>query len=161
MKYSIKYFALFLIIFSCSKVDEGVVSENAMVVSAREEASKIGIKILKKGGNAFDAMMATELALAVSYPSAGNIGGGGFMVYRMSDGTIGALDYRERAPIKSSRDMYLDDNGNIIVYQDNTRLYNVGRVQNSIAVTIKTMPFMNQRRVLRKLPQLPRDILIC
>ena len=114
MKYSIKYFVLFLIIFSCSKVDEGVVSENAMVVSAREEASKIGIKILKKGGNAFDAMMATELALAVSYPSAGNIGGGGFMVYRMSDGTIGALDYRERAPIKSSRDMYLDDNGNII-----------------------------------------------
>ena len=114
MKYSIKYFALFLIIFSCSKVDEGVVSENAMVVSAREEASKIGIKILKKGGNAFDAMMATELALAVSYPSAGNIGGGGFMVYRMSDGAIGALDYRERAPIKSSRDMYLDDNGNII-----------------------------------------------
>ena len=114
MKYSIKYFALFIIIFSCSKVDEGVVSENAMVVSAREEASKIGIKILKKGGNAFDAMMATELALAVSYPSAGNIGGGGFMVYRMSDGTIGALDYRERAPIKSSRDMYLDDNDNII-----------------------------------------------
>ena len=114
MKYSIKYFALFIIIFSCSKVDEGIVSENAMVVSAREEASKIGIKILKKGGNAFDAMMATELALAVSYPSAGNIGGGGFMVYRMSDGTIGALDYRERAPIKSSRDMYLDDNGNII-----------------------------------------------
>jgi len=114
LKYSIKYLALFLIIFSCSKVDEGVVSENAMVVSAREEASKIGIKILKKGGNAFDAMMATELALAVSYPSAGNIGGGGFMVYRMSDGTIGALDYRERAPIKSSRDMYLDDNGNII-----------------------------------------------
>ena len=103
-----------MVIFSCSKVDEGVVSENAMVVSAREEASKIGIKILKKGGNAFDAMMATELALAVSYPSAGNIGGGGFMVYRMSDGTIGALDYRERAPIKSSRDMYLDDNGNII-----------------------------------------------
>ncbi len=114
MKYSIKYFGLFLIIFSCSKVDEGVVSKNAMVVSAREEASKIGIKILKKGGNAFDAMMATELALAVSYPSAGNIGGGGFMVYRMSDGAIGALDYRERAPIKSSRDMYLDDNGNII-----------------------------------------------
>jgi len=114
LKYSIKYFALFLIIFSCSYVDEGVVSENAMVVSAREEASKIGIKILKKGGNAFDAMMATELALAVSYPSAGNIGGGGFMVYRMSDGTIGALDYRERAPIKSSRDMYLDDNDNII-----------------------------------------------
>ena len=57
-----------------------------MVVSAREEASRIGVEILKKGGNAFDAMMATELALAVSYPSAGNIGGGGFMVYRKSNG---------------------------------------------------------------------------
>ena len=85
-----------------------------MVVSAREEASRIGVEILKKGGNAFDAMMATELALAVSYPSAGNLGGGGFMVYRMANGNIGALDYRERAPINSSRDMYLDQNSNII-----------------------------------------------
>mgnify|MGYP001961124939 FL=1 len=85
-----------------------------MVVSAREEASRIGVEILKKGGNAFDAMMATELALAVSYPSAGNIGGGGFMVYRKSNGKTGALDYRERAPINSTRDMYLDQNNNII-----------------------------------------------
>ena len=85
-----------------------------MVVSAREEASKIGIEILKKGGNAFDAMMATELALAVSYPSAGNIGGGGFMVYRKSNGKTGALDYRERAPINSTHNMYLDKNNNII-----------------------------------------------
>tara|TARA_B100000524_G_scaffold344104_1_gene240964 strand:- start:2463 stop:4046 length:1584 start_codon:yes stop_codon:yes gene_type:complete len=85
-----------------------------MVVSAREEASKIGVEILKKGGNAFDAMMATELALAVSYPSAGNIGGGGFMIFRKNDGSIGALDYREKAPIKSSRDMFLDDKGKIV-----------------------------------------------
>ena len=85
-----------------------------MVVSARQEASKIGVDILKKGGNAFDAMLATELALAVSYPSAGNIGGGGFMVYRKSDGSTGALDYRERAPINSTRDMYLDENMEII-----------------------------------------------
>ena len=85
-----------------------------MVVSARQEASKIGVDILKKGGNAFDAMLATELALAVSYPSAGNIGGGGFMVYRKSDGSTGALDYRERAPINSTRDMYLDENMQII-----------------------------------------------
>ena len=85
-----------------------------MVVSARVEASRIGVEILKKDGNAFDAMMATELALAVSYPSAGNIGGGGFMVYRKDNGEIGALDYRERAPINSSRDMYLDQNSNII-----------------------------------------------
>jgi len=85
-----------------------------MVVSAREEASRIGVEILKKGGNAFDAMMGTELALAVSYPSAGNIGGGGFMVYRKSNGKTGALDYREKAPINSTRDMYLDRNDNII-----------------------------------------------
>ena len=99
---------------SCNKHNEGLISKNAMVVSAREEASRIGVEILKKGGNAFDAMMATELALAVSYPSAGNIGGGGFMVYRKSNGKTGALDYREKAPINSTRDMYLDENNNII-----------------------------------------------
>ena len=85
-----------------------------MVVSARIEASRIGTAILKKGGNAFDAMMATELALAVAYPYAGNIGGGGFMVYRKSNGEIGALDYREKAPLAATRDMYLDHDGNII-----------------------------------------------
>ena len=85
-----------------------------MVVSARQEASKIGADVLKKGGNAFDAMLATELALAVSYPSAGNIGGGGFMVYRKSDGSTGALDYREKASINSTSDMYLDENMEII-----------------------------------------------
>ena len=93
---------------------KGLVTEKAMIVSARVEASKIGIKILKKGGNAFDAMMATELALAVSYPVAGNIGGGGFMIYRKSDGEIGALDYREKAPLAASKDMYLDNEDNII-----------------------------------------------
>ena len=92
----------------------GLVTEKAMVVSARIEASKIGTEILKKGGNAFDAMMATELALAVSYPVAGNIGGGGFMVYRKNNGEIGALDYREKAPLAASKDMYLDLEGNII-----------------------------------------------
>ena len=92
----------------------GLVTEKAMVVSARIEASTIGTEILKKGGNAFDAMMATELALAVSYPVAGNIGGGGFMVYRKNNGEIGALDYREKAPLAASKDMYLDREGNII-----------------------------------------------
>lgn len=92
----------------------GVTADKAMVVSAREEASKIGVQIMKNGGNAFDAMMATELALAVAYPYAGNIGGGGFMVYRKSDGEIGALDYREKAPLAASRDMYLDEEGNVI-----------------------------------------------
>ena len=92
----------------------GLTTQKAMVVSARIEASSIGTAILKKGGNAFDAMMATELALAVAYPYAGNIGGGGFMVYRKNNGEIGALDYREKAPLAATRDMYLDNDGNII-----------------------------------------------
>jgi len=91
-----------------------VISDSAMVVSARSEASMIGLKIMKKGGTAFDAMIATDLALTVSYPFAGNIGGGGFMVYRTKDGKTGALDYREKAPLRASRNMYLDKNGNVI-----------------------------------------------
>ncbi|MEB3005571.1 gamma-glutamyltransferase [Capnocytophaga sp. G2] len=93
---------------------KGVIAKHAMVVSAKEEASQIGLSILKKGGNAFDAMVATELALAVAYPNAGNIGGGGFMVYRLANGEKGALDYREKAPSKAHRDMYLDANGKVI-----------------------------------------------
>ncbi|APY06927.1 gamma-glutamyltransferase [Winogradskyella sp. J14-2] len=92
----------------------GTIAEKAMVVSARKEASEIGVQILKLGGNAFDAMMATEMALAVTYPYAGNLGGGGFLVFRLADGTKGALDYREKAPLASTKDMYLDDNGNVI-----------------------------------------------
>ncbi|MEL0183853.1 MAG: gamma-glutamyltransferase [Bacteroidota bacterium] len=85
-----------------------------MVVSAKQDASKIGIEILKNGGNAFDAMIATDLALAVVYPNAGNLGGGGFMVYRLANGAKGSLDYREKAPLKSSKNMYLDENSNIV-----------------------------------------------
>jgi gamma-glutamyltranspeptidase/glutathione hydrolase len=85
-----------------------------MVVSARKEASTIGIDILKQGGNAFDAMMATEMALAVAYPYAGNLGGGGFLVYRLADGSKGALDYREKAPLAATKDMYLDENEDVI-----------------------------------------------
>lgn len=92
----------------------GLITEKAMVVSAREEASKIGVEILKKGGNAFDAMIATEMALAVVYPYAGNLGGGGFMVYRTQYGELGGFDYREKAPMKAHRNMYLDSEG---VYQ--------------------------------------------
>jgi len=110
-----KIILLFLVI-SCSQNpnNRGLISNNAMVVSAREEASKIGIDILKNGGNAFDAMVATELALAVAYPYAGNIGGGGFMVYRNNKGEIGALDYREKAPLNATTNMYLDKDNNVI-----------------------------------------------
>lgn len=106
--------------FSCGKKEpepekiQGLIAEKAMVVSAREEASAIGLEIIQKGGNAFDAMMATEMALAVTYPFAGNLGGGGFMVYRMADGTVGSIDYREKAPAAASRDMYLDEKGEVI-----------------------------------------------
>ena len=92
----------------------GPIAENAMVVSARAEASKIGSEILEQGGNAFDAMFATEMALAVSFPFAGNLGGGGFMVYRLENGKTGSLDYREKAPLLASKTMYQDKNGNII-----------------------------------------------
>lgn len=92
----------------------GLIVDSAMVVSARAEASKIGVDIMKLGGNAFDAMIATELALAVTYPVAGNIAGGGFMVYRTQNGAVGALDYREKAPLRATRNMYLDKNGDFI-----------------------------------------------
>ncbi len=89
----------------------GLITDNAMVVSARAEASKIAADIMKQGGNAFDAMVATEMALAVSYPFAGSLGGGGFMVYRKANGEIGSLDFREKAPLASTKNMYLDENG--------------------------------------------------
>ncbi|MCX8011505.1 MAG: gamma-glutamyltransferase, partial [Ignavibacteria bacterium] len=85
-----------------------------MVVTAEENATRIGVEILMKGGNAIDAAVAVGFALAVTYPVAGNIGGGGFMVIRMKDGFAATIDYRERAPAKAHRDMYLDKNGNPI-----------------------------------------------
>lgn len=96
------------------KKKTGLIAQKAMVVSAKVEASKIGSEILKKGGNAYDAMIATHFALAVAYPVAGNIGGGGFMIYRNNDGTKGALDFREKAPISAHKNMYLDSAGTII-----------------------------------------------
>jgi len=108
---------LFVVFINCKTQPAkptGLIAEKAMVVSAREEASKIGTDIMQKGGNAFDAMVATQLALAVAYPVAGNIGGGGFMVYRKSNGDFGSLDYREKAPLNAHKNMYLDSLGNVI-----------------------------------------------
>ncbi len=88
-------------------------AEHAVVVSTDRVASEIGSGIMQAGGNAVDAAVAVSLALAVVNPEAGNIGGGGFMVVRMADGTAAALDYREKAPGAATRDMFLDDQGNV------------------------------------------------
>jgi gamma-glutamyltranspeptidase/glutathione hydrolase len=93
-------------------IEKKVECNNAAVVSAHPIASKVGLAIIKKGGNAIDAAIATQLALAVVYPGAGNIGGGGFMVARLANGKNLTLDYREKAPGLAHRDMYLDEKGN-------------------------------------------------
>jgi gamma-glutamyltranspeptidase / glutathione hydrolase len=105
-------------IFSINTIAEApdpVRSRNGMVVSASELASKVGLLILRKGGNAIDAAVATGFALAVTYPSAGNLGGGGFMVIHLKDGRNVAIDYREKAPLAAYQDMYLDDAGNFLM----------------------------------------------
>ena len=89
-------------------------AKHGMVASVDATASRIGADIMKRGGNAVDAAVAVALTLAVTWPEAGNIGGGGFMLIRNADGTEDALDYRERAPLGATRDMYLDANGNVI-----------------------------------------------
>ena len=89
-------------------------ARHGLVVSARELASQAGIEILQKGGNAIDAAAATGLALAVVYPVAGNLGGGGFMLVHLADGQNIAIDYRETAPAGASRNMYLGPDGKVI-----------------------------------------------
>ncbi len=121
MKTALSSFFILLVCINCSSPKKvtapgglGVVSDEAMVVSAHPLASQVGISILKQGGNAVDAAIATQFALAVVYPAAGNIGGGGFMVIRKSNGEVDALDYREAAPAQATRDMYLADNGDVV-----------------------------------------------
>ncbi len=124
-KFAFLILAVFVISFSgCEQAasynpysysaEKETVCDNGAVVSAHPLASHVGLDILKKGGNAVDAAIATQLALAVVYPCAGNIGGGGFMVARFSDGSVCAIDYREKAPQQAHRDMYLDEQGDII-----------------------------------------------
>src|SRR5438270_11893937 len=89
-------------------------AEKAMVVSVHELASRAGVEIMKAGGNAIDAAVATGFVLAVVHPQAGNIGGGGFMLIRLANGSTHFLDYREKAPAAATRDMYVDKDGQII-----------------------------------------------
>lgn len=115
-------FLLFGFISSCKKetpaftynIQKTAIADSAMVVSAHPLATQVGLEILRKGGNAVDAAIAVQFALAVTYPVAGNIGGGGFMVIRTKDGEIATLDFREKAPLKAHPDMYLDSMGNVM-----------------------------------------------
>ncbi|MBX2900781.1 MAG: gamma-glutamyltransferase [Cyclobacteriaceae bacterium] len=109
---------LAVIILACTSSKKetvvGLVADSAMVVSAHALASQVGVAIMRKGGNAIDAAIATHFALAVVFPAAGNIGGGGFMVVRLKDGTTTTLDFREKAPAAATTNMYLDADGNVI-----------------------------------------------
>src|SRR5512138_1601537 len=112
---------LFVLIVSFTTVSLGHAAgmrperaERGMVVSVHALASEAGVEMMKQGGNAIDAAVATGFALAVVHPSAGNIGGGGFMLVRMKDGTTHFLDYREKAPASATANMYLDKQGNVI-----------------------------------------------
>lgn len=118
----LEYLLIFILFFGCqdnsteSKQQESLQKtfENAAVVSAHPLATAIGVDILKSGGNVFDASVSVQFALAVVYPSAGNIGGGGFAVFVDSLGHSGTLDFREKAPMAAHRDMYLDSSGNVV-----------------------------------------------
>ncbi len=111
---------------SHSEVIAQVYGEHGMVVSSNAVASKVGIDILKKGGNAIDASIATAFALQVTHPVAGNIGGGGFLVFMNSAGVATTIDFREKAPLEASQDMFLDNSKNLIEGSNHYSLKAVG-----------------------------------
>ena len=131
-------------------VKEIQAKEKGLVVSAHPLASEAGAQILKLGGNAFDAAIATQFALAVVYPQAGNIGGGGFLVGYTKDGKKIALDYRETAPKNASRDMYLDEKG-----KANTDFSQNGRLAVGVPGSVSGMFYTHQ-----KFGKLPMSVLI-
>lgn len=109
-------FSILLLFFSTLLNANGRIAvrgENGAVASSSLTASKVGVEILKDGGNAIDAAIATAFAMAVTHPTAGNIGGGGFLIYHGANGESTAFDFREKAPLSSTSDMYLDDEGNV------------------------------------------------
>ena len=111
---SLAFTIVVLLLFACTRSLRPVSAENGMVVSTSSYASKVGVEILKKGGNAVDAAVAVGFALAVTYPSAGNLGGGGLMVIHLADGKNISIDFREKAPLSAHRDMYLNESGEFV-----------------------------------------------
>ncbi|WP_128546133.1 gamma-glutamyltransferase [Larkinella soli] len=118
----------------------GVTGSSGMVASAHPEASRVGVEILKAGGNAVDAAVAVQFALAVVYPSAGNIAGGGFLVYRDKTGLAYSLDFREKAPEKAHRDMYLDSTGQVVA-----RLSVLGQLASGVPGSVDGMVTAHRR----------------
>ena len=129
---------LLLIVFAGRQATAQVgftkIYDNAAVVSATQEASEAGIEIMRLGGNAIDAAVAVKFALAVTFPAAGNLGGGGFMVIRSADGDVHTLDFREMAPGAAHRDMYLDEDGEVI-----DRLSTFGHLASGVPGTVDGM----------------------
>jgi len=124
---------------------------NGMVVSSDSLATKVGVEILKRGGNAVDAAVAVGFALAVTYPQAGNIGGGGFMVIKMANGETVTIDYREKAPIKAHEDMFLDESGNFVPEKSQIGHLSVG-VPGSVAgllLALEKYGTMSRKEVLK------------
>lgn len=121
-----KAFWLITLLITHSKINSQVHGQNGMVVSANRLASQVGVDVLKKGGNAIDASIATAFALAVTHPEAGNIGGGGFLVFMNSAGEATTIDFREKAPLASTTNMFLDGEGNLIEGSNHNSIKAVG-----------------------------------
>jgi gamma-glutamyltranspeptidase/glutathione hydrolase len=134
-----------------STKDKGVASSTGLVVSVDGIASDVGASILNRGGNAVDAAVATGFALAVTHPTAGNIGGGGFMIVRLPSGKSAAFDFREKAPLKATRDMYVDAEGKI-----NRNLTDFGYLAPGVPGTVRGLELAHRR--FGKLPW--RDIVM-
>jgi gamma-glutamyltranspeptidase/glutathione hydrolase len=132
---------IFSSLLSCKQEErDPAVLNRGMVVSAHPLASEVGAAILETGGNAFDAAVATNFALAVVYPRAGNLGGGGFATFRLSNGGYGTLDFRERAPKAASRDMYLDSLGEVV-----PNLSKVGALSIGVPGTVEGMVQLHKK----------------
>ena len=133
MKYYLLFFLLPFAMFSQDRpygklwaTRSQVIAQNGMAATSNPLSTQVALDVLKAGGNAIDAAIAVNFALAVCHPSAGNIGGGGFLVYRNAKGKFFALDYREKAPLASTKDMYLDASGNVIPEKSMVGIFSVG-----------------------------------
>lgn len=150
MKSTNQYLSLlFVFLFCQTQSTAQVYARNGMVASANKIASEIGVDVLQKGGNAIDASVATAFALAVVHPTAGNIGGGGFLVFMDSSGTATTIDFREKAPLKASADMFMNDAGEVPVglnlYGDSSTVNHIGALSAGVPGTVAGLFMAHQK----------------